>query len=174
MTGNDRPRAALARSGAALALVWAAVFAVLHLSWAVGGRAFIGSSPQAEAAFARPAFAIYNSAVAVCCVLGAAAAVALLAAPRPPRGVVQLARVTTGLACVVLLLRGGVGIVQDLVGTGPSATQRAAYDFDPWFLLGGALFGLATACHVHKSNSSAQIDGRRQASRHRGVDHGPG
>lgn len=121
----------LARSAAALAVVWAAAFAALHVYWAVGGRAFIGSGPQAEAAFARPAFAIYNGVVAVLCVIGVAAAAALSAAPRPPHSVVRLARAAAWLACVLLLLRGGVGIVQGLLGLGPPAEHRVAYDFDP-------------------------------------------
>lgn len=114
----------LARSAAGLAAVWAAAFAVLHVYWASGGRAFIGSSPQADAAFARPAFAVYNGVVAVLCVIGVAAAVAL-AAPRLPHGVVRLARAAAWMACALLLLRGGIGLVQACsVSAHRPATER--------------------------------------------------
>lgn len=137
------PRVVHARLCAALAGAWSGVFAVVHAYWAVGGRVFLGTSPQADAAFARPAFAIYNGVVAVLCVVGVAAAVALLAAPRPSQRVMRLATAAAWIACVLLVLRGGASLVQGLLGLAPPASQQAAYNFDPWFLLGGALFGLA-------------------------------
>lgn len=148
MTSSVSPRVALARGCAALTAVWAGAFAVVHVYWALGGRVFLGASPQADAAFARPAFAIYNGVVAVLCVVGVAAAVVLLTAPRPPRTIIRFAVVVAWIACVLLLLRGGAGLVQGLLGLAPPASQQAAYNFDPWFLLGGALFGLSTAVRV--------------------------
>lgn len=135
----------LARLVAALAGAWACVFAVLHVYWAGGGRAFIGSTPQADAAFARPTFAIYNGVVAVLCVAGVAVAIVLLDVLRPPRRILTLAVFAAWLAGALLLARGGVGVVQGLLGLAPPVGQQAAYDFDPWFLLGGVLFGLAAA-----------------------------
>lgn len=126
---------------AVLAGLWAGAFAVLHAYWALGGRAFLGASPQADAAFARPAFAIYNTVVAVLCVLGVAAALALLI--RPPGRLVRPARAAAWAASVLLIVRGGAGLVQGLLGLAPPISQQAAYNFDPWFLLGGILFGLA-------------------------------
>ncbi len=67
----------LARVFAAVTGAWAGVFAILHVYGAFDGRAFLGESSAADAAFARPSFAIYNASVGVLCVVGFAVAAVL-------------------------------------------------------------------------------------------------
>jgi len=159
----------LARVFAAVTGAWAGVFAILHVYWAFGGRAFLGESPAADAAFARPSFAIYNASVAVLCVVGLAVAAVLFVAasdavPRPggPRRLTGLAVVAAWVACVLLVLRGGGGLVQGLLGLAPPASQQASYNFDAWFLLGGGLFGFAAATVTirgHRETRGAAVGG---------------
>lgn len=109
MTRAARHPAVLGRCTGALVAVWSAGFASLHAYWAFGGRAFLGVGPHVDAAFARPAFAVYNGVVAVLCAIGAAAA-PLAVEIGLARSVARAARVMAWSACVLLLLRAGVGI----------------------------------------------------------------
>jgi hypothetical protein len=144
--------AALARSAGVCSAVWSGGFTALHAYWALGGR---GSGPQeVDAAFARTGFAVYNGVVTLLCLVGVAAAAGLAVATRLPRRVVRAARTVAWSACVLLLVRGGVGVGvgQGLLGLAPPAERLAAYDFDPWFLLGGVLFGIAAGCGRRRSD----------------------
>lgn len=124
-------------------LVWSVVFVVPHLYWALGGRAGLGTDrATADAAFDRPWFVAYNLLTVVLTVVGAGLCVAWTrpgrAAPRVDR-LRQLALV----GAVVLLLRGGVGLVLLLVGSAlgdepwPTPVLVAV---EPWFVVGGLLY----------------------------------
>ena len=148
-SGRAEVPAVAARVAALLAALWSVVFTVLHAMWALGSHAFLGDSPAARAAFASPVFATYNGVVVLLCAVGVLVALLLPRArvlrPVPARSVTAAA----WTACALLLARGGVGVTQTLLGAGPPPAQRAAYDFDPWFLLGGVLFGLAVVLCRH-------------------------
>lgn len=140
-TSREPSEAKRSRVVAGLAVIWSAVFTGLHLGWALGNRAFLGSSPAAEAAFVRPSFAIYNDVVVILCAIGIVIPACVLAPRHLPTRVLRVAMVLCRVACVLLVLRGGIGVVQTLLGLGPAPENSAAYNFDPWFLLGGVLFG---------------------------------
>jgi hypothetical protein len=114
---------------AALALVWSVVFAVAHVYWAAGGRIGIGDSPAATRAMTTAWFLVYDIVAGVLCIAGAFISV-LLSYPRLGDKWCGRLRLLAWTACVILILRGGIGIAQSL---------------DPWFLLGGILSGCLAA-----------------------------
>jgi len=133
-----------------IACAWAVAFAALHFYWALGGSwgLSVSAGPLAEE---RPAWfvAVGLWGVGMLCLVGGALGW-LLARPRP-RGLAG--RVVKGLgwcACAVLLIRGIAVEVLLLTGTaGPeidvSPRQRlwTLTLWNPWFLVGGLVFGLA-------------------------------
>lgn len=120
-----------------LAFGWASLFAGAHLYWAlVGCLGF--PADDCEAGFQSAWFTVYNAVAGVLCVVGAVVALALVRS----RVGSAYERVCLALALVggaVLILRGGIGVVQDgfiLMRGGLQPTMI----YDPWFLLGGVLF----------------------------------
>lgn len=120
---------------------WSLAFAALHLYWAAGGREGLGvEAPAADAALSQPSFFAYNVLVGVMAVVGAAVAVMLVR--RPPAGI-GVVRAAAWAACVTLSLRGAVGLVGlavDFAGGGTTAPVLLVA-IEPWFLLGGLLYG---------------------------------
>lgn len=129
------------------AAVWAGLFGALHLFWVLGGRWGLGDPAAAELAFERVWFLGFNLLAAVAC---GAAAVLALATIGYGRRFVSDRVLVAGLMIVtsVLLLRGGVGVVQVLLSqrTEAEAQSPVLVLYDPWFVLGGLLFGLVTWC----------------------------
>lgn len=121
---------------------WAAIFAVLHVIWAMGIPIGLNAEAMREA-FRRPWFLAYDLAVAATCVL----AVGIALAQVRPRGR-QLSRSAisalgwsgTGL----LVLRGGAGITQIVyyAATGRNVIVMAMF-WEMWFCVGAVLFAMS-------------------------------
>ncbi len=89
-------------------MIWAALFGIVHLYRASGGRVGLGSVDAADAAFERSWFVIFNLGTAAGCVVAAGLALATMQArPRLVPG--RLLQVGLWAAATVLLVRGGVG-----------------------------------------------------------------
>jgi hypothetical protein len=160
--GADGERGA-ARA-AIVAFAWAVAFTALHVYWYLGGRVGFGDQPDplppAPSSAADWVFTI------VVAVMFAGGLVVPLALARPwGRRLPQ--RLLVGLmwvGCVVLVIRGGVGLLDDVLRftglradglTGLStaevlgsahpstSTKASAAAIDSVFLLGGVLFGRA-------------------------------
>ncbi|MFF3490079.1 DUF3995 domain-containing protein [Streptomyces sp. NPDC002795] len=135
---------------ATLAAGWATAFACLHFFWALGGERGLAVSAGEQLASERPAWFVAGGlwGVGLVCLLGAVMALALRS--RGVRGWSRRALYLLGLSISVLLLARGV-LIEVLLITGASATSgvSSAQKFwsltvwNPWFILGGVLFGLA-------------------------------
>jgi hypothetical protein len=124
------------------AALWSAIFAILHFVWATGW--YVGlRKEEAEWAFSRRWFWIYDIVVAGTCTLGVVVALALVEpwgrrVPRWP--LIALAWIGTGL----LWLRGGGAVLQTAYLL---ITREYAPDpmhlYSLWFCLGAVLFTVA-------------------------------
>ncbi len=118
--------------------LWAWGFAAVHGYWAAGGR--VGVPRGTPEIWQRPAFLAYDLTAAT--VLLAAGAVAMLLATPTGGGRRRLFLVHLALVGgAAALLRGGLGLVQDLTGaiTGDAVHPVSAL-VDGWFTVAGALF----------------------------------
>lgn len=125
------------------AFAWSAVFIVPHVYWAAGGTAGLEGEPV------EGALAAINYAAIVLSVVAAALALALV---RPWGAAVPRRLLLLGAwgACAVLSLRGGAGLIQALATAFVGSDQDVPtliLIFEPLFLLGGILFGLAARRH---------------------------
>ncbi|MFE6690501.1 DUF3995 domain-containing protein [Streptomyces sp. NPDC057743] len=129
---------------------WAVAFAALHFSWALGGSwgLSVSAGPLAEE---RPGWfvAVGLWGVGGLCLVGGGLGW-LLARPRPGGPTGSAVKALGWCACAVLLVRGIAIEVLLLLGTaGPeldiSPAQRlwSLTLWNPWFLVGGLVFGLA-------------------------------
>ena len=139
------------------ACAWAFLFAIAHFYWALGGCA--GFPVEAcEAGLSNPWFLAYDLIAGVLCVLGAVIALALV---RPwGRTITRWTLLVLAWAGgVMLLLRGGVGLVQDvLIVAGPGNGWYPTMLYDPWFLVGGVLF--CAAAHLSDREGHGGTGGR--------------
>ena len=133
------------------AAAWAALFAGLHLHWALGGSLGLAESAGEQLAAERPGWFVAGGLYGVALLLLAAAglAVLLLRRPGPGRWVRLLPLLAVGVGAV-LALRAAVVHVLLLSDAGhgggaisPAQRTWTLWVWDPWFLLGGALFVLA-------------------------------
>ena len=119
---------------------WSLVFAAPHFYWALGGRAGLGAqAAAANAALEQSWFAIYNLAAGCLGILGALVG-AVLATTWGGRRVRLRLLVVATIACVVLLLRGALGLTLLLAGTVDDQAP-VLVAIEPWFVLGGLAFG---------------------------------
>ncbi len=139
------------------AAAWCAVFAAVHLFWAVGGTTGLASSAGPELADRRPAgfvvFGLYGVAVLLL------AGIALVMVASGGIGSLRLSRVAGVVLAVVgaaLVIRGvalEVLLATDSGGlsgaVGPLETRWSLALWNPWFAIGGALF-LWTAIRVRR------------------------
>lgn len=128
-----------------LVSAWSLVFAAPHFSWALGGRAGLGGqAAAAEAALEQSWFAVYNLAAGILGIVGAAVGI-VLATTVGGRRVRRWLLVAATVACVVLLLRGVLGVallgVAALTGELDEQTPLVLLAIEPWFVLGGLAFG---------------------------------
>ena len=132
--------------------MWCAIFAALHVYWAVGGEIGLASSAGADLATHRPSWFVLLGLWGVALLLFAGAAFSIgLTRWRPENrlrravvilgwsaGIVLLAR---GLLLEVVLLTGAGGVAS---AVGASQTQWSLLLWNPWFALGGLVVSLAT------------------------------
>lgn len=134
------------------ACTWCALFAAVHVYWAVGGDAGLASSAGADLATRRPtAFVLLGLwGVALMLLTGAAFGVGL-ARWRPSGGLRRAMAILGWLTGTALLARAlllelvlltGTGDVASSVG--PLETHWSLILWNPWFALGGLLLTLAT------------------------------
>lgn len=133
---------------AIVASAWCALFAGLHLFWALGGTTGLASSAGRDLAERRPTgfvvFGLYGVAILLI------VAIALLTVTAGYGGSPAWSRRTTavvGLAGALLLLRGvllevllGLDVGGLRATVGPVETRWSLALWNPWFTLGGALF----------------------------------
>ncbi|WP_104523683.1 DUF3995 domain-containing protein [Blastococcus atacamensis] len=134
-----------------VAAVWASLFAVLHLFWALGGSAGLTSSAGEELAEERPGWLVAGGLWGVAALLLIATALALALALAPTHGRGRHLLQVCGTAVGLLLLARGVGL-QVLMLSGaydgnaaitPGQRFWSILLWNPWFAVGGAAFCLA-------------------------------
>lgn len=123
------------------AFAWALVFLLPHVYWAAGGTAGLGDESI------EGTIAVINAAAIVLSVLAAVLALALV---RPWGASIPRRILLAGAwgACVLLSLRGSVGLLQAAAiafGASDEDVPTLALVFEPLFLIGGILFGLAAS-----------------------------
>lgn len=121
------------------AFAWALVFMVPHVYWALGGTAGLGNQSI------EGALAVINYAAIVLSIVAAALALALIRpwGARVPR---RLLLAGAWGACALLSLRGAAGVIQNIaiaLGASDEGVPALMLIFEPLFLIGGVLFGLA-------------------------------
>ncbi|WP_079173014.1 DUF3995 domain-containing protein [Streptomyces monashensis] len=147
---EDRQGRTTARVWGRVACAWAVAFAALHFYWALGGNwgLSVSAGPLAEE---RPAWFVAAGlwGVGVLCLVGGALGWLLT---RPwPRG--RAGRVVKALGwsvCAVLLVRGvavEMLLLTDAAGravdVSPDQRLWTLVLWNPWFLVGGLVFGLS-------------------------------
>lgn len=133
------------------AAAWAALFAALHLYWGLGGSVGLAESAGEELARQRPGWFVVFGLYGVAVLLIGASGLALLLGrgPRSGRWRWLLPLLGAGVTAVLVLRAVAVPllIVSDAGYGGGAITsaQRtwALSVWNPWFLVGGALFGFA-------------------------------
>ncbi len=124
------------RAVAAAAVLWAVAFGAIHVAWALGSTAGLGGRRVSGVLLA-----IDIAAIPLCAL--AAWVAWQLASERRARSAPRAVRLMAWAACVLLGLRG-LGTIQALVAPPDDATTLTRL-VDPFFLLGGVLFGLLAA-----------------------------
>ena len=155
-TGRERrsSRAWLITLPAQAACVWAVAFAAVHLYWVRGGT--VGLPPGMSVFRNTLLLAIDIAAIPLCLVAALLAlALARVRVRRLPR---RLLRIAAWGACAVLLVHSLPTIVGDvmlLLGLRTAALtpvdRFSMYLYEPWFMVGGLLFGGAAWCDQHRS-----------------------
>lgn len=120
------------------ACLWALIFGVIHVYWAIGGT--IGLQGHSMTGV----LLLINLAAIPLCLFAAVVAAALMEAwNRIIPHSVWLA--SAWGACVFLGLRGTVGIAQSILSQDTVRVLLLVYD--SWFLLGGVLFGMLSVSY---------------------------
>ena len=149
------------------AAVWAALFAALHLYWALGGALGLAESAGAELAGRRPGWFVAAGLYGVAVLLTGAAGLAVLLArlPRSGRWRWLLPLLGAGVAAVLVLRAVAVHLLllsdAGYGGGAISPAQRtwALWVWNPWFLAGGVLFGLAALAARRAGPSGRRLSG---------------
>ncbi|PFC90846.1 hypothetical protein CN272_01850 [Bacillus anthracis] len=128
------------------AFVWSTLFALIHVYWAAGGPLGFEGKTMGKALF------IINLVAIALCIIAAFTALALVQAwgRRFPS---WLLLTSAWGACVVLGLRGCVGIIQSLLDS--ESLSLLLVIIEPFFLLGGILYGLLA--FLYTSNNKKRI-----------------
>ena len=126
------------------AFVWSILFGGVHVYWALGGTGGFEGRPMGEVLFIINLFAI-----ALCLI---AAIIALAFVQSWGRRIPSwLLLCSAWVACVVLALRGGVGVIQSTLQGEP--VPLLFLIVEPFFLLGGILFGLVAILYSYCSKT---------------------
>ncbi|WP_329330641.1 DUF3995 domain-containing protein [Streptomyces sp. NBC_01454] len=134
-----------------IAGAWAVAFAMLHFYWALGGSwgLSVSAGPLAEE---RPAWfvAVGLWGVGVLCLVGGGLGWLLAARPQPRGLAGRVVKALGWCVCAVLLVRGIAvemllltGAAGQEVDVSPAQRLWTLVLWNPWFLVGGLLFGLA-------------------------------
>jgi len=127
---------------------WSLTFAAPHFYWALGGRSGLGvEALAADEALGQSWFFAYNLLSGVLAIAGAALAVMLLRVAARRERTARVLRAAAWAACVTLSLRGVVGIT-DLAfqfARGVMDSPPILVAIEPWFVVGGMLFGVLAA-----------------------------
>ncbi|WP_433947973.1 DUF3995 domain-containing protein [Bacillus tropicus] len=128
------------------AFVWSTLFTLIHVYWAAGGTLGFEGKTMGKALF------IINLVAIALCIIAAFTALALVQAwgRRFPS---WLLLTSAWGACVVLGLRGCVGIIQSLLDS--ESLSLLLVIIEPFFLLGGILYGLLA--FLYTSNNKKRI-----------------
>ncbi len=136
------------------ACAWTLVFAAVHVYWALGGT--VGLPPGFTVSMNRALFVIDLVSIP----LSGVGALLALTLVRPwgrrfPRGMLLTA--AWGV-CTLMLLHAAPTLIEGgLIATGLVANDLSAEDrlslvlYEPWFLIGGTLFGTAAWCYGRAS-----------------------
>lgn len=157
------------RAGQALRSRQWGYVAALHFFWALGGSAGLAASAGAQLAAERPTWFVVGGlwGVGGLLLIGAALVVAL--ARGSLRGRLRRLFVFAGGAVGLLLLARGVGIEILLItgafdgnaALGPGQTYWTLVLWNPWFVVGGIAFGLASWASWKSGDlSRRQVAGR--------------
>ncbi|WP_436344010.1 DUF3995 domain-containing protein [Natronorubrum sp. FCH18a] len=114
------------------ACVWAFLFGVVHIYWAIGGTVGLQGNPMTGMLF------LINLAAIPLCFVAAVVALGLVRSWTQYLSHWMWLTATSG-AGLLLTLRGGVGLLQTMLSENHVPLLLMAYD--SWFLLGGILFG---------------------------------
>ncbi|MFJ9588079.1 DUF3995 domain-containing protein [Streptomyces acidicola] len=147
---EDRQSRTTAGVWGRIACAWAVAFATLHFYWALGGPwgLSVSAGPLAET---RPAWfvAVGLWGVGMLCLVGGALGW-LLARPRPHGVVGRVVKALGWSVCAVLLVRGiavEMLLLTDTAGqevdVSPEQRLWTLVLWNPWFLVGGLVFGLS-------------------------------
>jgi Protein of unknown function (DUF3995) len=161
------------------ALGWAVLFTVAHAYWYLGGKLGLGDAPDPLPGMPHTALGwTFNAIVALMFIAGLALPLSMLRShgPKVPR---RLLLFLLWVGCVVLVLRGGSGLLDDLVrdlgisdggitGLDYQTTLGQAHPstytlwstaiVDAYFLLGGALFCVLARAAQHSQISSSATE----------------
>ena len=141
---------------------WALVFAVVHLYWALGGTVGL---PNGMSVDMNPALFVIDVLAVPLSVVGALLALSLV---RPwgrllPR---RLLLAGAWAVCALLIVHSAPTLVESgLVVTGlrdaePSALERwSLFVYEPWFFVGGVLYGAAAWGHGRRSSRPGPAKG---------------
>jgi magnesium-transporting ATPase (P-type) len=125
------------------AALWAAVFAVFHIIWAMGWYPLLDAE-QARLAFATRWKWVYNAVVAVICLVAVPVALAPVSSwgRHVPRRLIYTLAV---VGSTLLVLRVGASLIQ-LVYFAATREFRVigVGIWEPWFYLGAVLFTVST------------------------------
>jgi Protein of unknown function (DUF3995) len=115
------------------AFIWSILFGLIHIYWAFGGIAGLEGQKIVGVLF------IINLVAIVLCFVAAIVALGFVQSwgRRIPSWILLT---LAWIASVILGLRGGVGIIQSLIESGP--VPFILIIVEPFFLLGGILFGI--------------------------------
>lgn len=117
------------------ACVWAFIFGVVHVYWAIGGTVGLQGNSMTGLLF------IINVVAIPLCFVAAIVAVGLVRSWTHYLPHWMWLTATSG-AGLLLTLRGGVGLLQTMASENHVPLLLVAYD--SWFLLGGILFGMVS------------------------------
>ncbi|MED1507281.1 DUF3995 domain-containing protein [Bacillus proteolyticus] len=131
------------------AFVWSALFGLIHIYWAAGGTLGFEGRTMGKVLF------IINLVAIALCIVAAFTALALVQAwgQRFPSWLLLTA---AWGACAILGLRGGVGITQSLLNS--ESLSLLLVIVEPFFLLGGILYGLLAFLYIYTSNNKKKIE----------------
>lgn len=142
-------------------LAWSLVFAAPHLYWMAGGRwGLAGQASAADEALSQPWFYAYNLLAAVLALVGAGVAL-WIARDATSARVRRVLRAVARAASLLLLARGAIGVTllaADLA-RGVMDSPLILVAVEPWFVLGGVLFGMVAA----RATEREATTGRRRS-----------